>query len=190
MKASFKSVKACSGVVVTARRGVATDGSGQSSVSSSGLVPAEARAIQAAAIELRPNRVEHRVCFVVSFAGHREIAKAGASNPRIKLAAHCQNRVSKRLCLQSLRRPAPYEAIIAVHRRRLAHHARLLPIGRRRDDQPLNPLKAPGQAIGRMDQLARQPVEQFRMRRQARPESQNRSASAPALRQNDSPTAD
>src|SRR5207245_1545473 len=108
------------------------------------------RPIEAAAIELGTDGVEYRVRLVVALACHGEIAKAGAADSRIQLTAHRQYRVAKRLGFQALRRFSPYQAVISIHRRRLAHHPRLLTIGGRRDNQPLNSLQTPGRAIRRI----------------------------------------
>src|SRR5439155_14134892 len=107
--------------------------------------------------------VEHGVSFVVARAGDREIAIAWASQPRVQLATYCQDSVSECFGLQSLWHLAPHESIIVVHRRRLAHQARLLPVRGGQNDQPLNPLQAPGGTVRRMDQLPGQPIEQLRM---------------------------
>ena len=118
MNSLLSSVRACSGVLVTERRGVATDGSGQSSMSSSGLVPVRTHgAVQAAAIELAADGVEDRVGFVVAGARDREVAVARPAQPRIELAGDRQHGVAKRLGLQPLRRLPPEQAVVGIDRR-------------------------------------------------------------------------
>src|SRR5262245_14856574 len=63
-------------------------------------------AIEAAAVELRTDRVEHGVGFVVACAGNLEVAVTGAAKLRVELAAHCQERVAKSFGREALR-PLP-----------------------------------------------------------------------------------
>jgi len=187
---SFKSVSACRGVLVTERRGEATEGSGQSSVSSKGFVPERnPRAVQAAAVELRAYRVEDRVGLVVAGTRDREVrgsqVRPDASRGRLRRRARRRERTRPRALL----RPPPDKAVIGVDRGRFPTLARRLSIGGRRHDQALNPLQAPRGAVRRAHQLAGPASRAIPGVTASLLESQNRWAYVPGPRRSDSPRA-
>jgi NAD(P)-dependent dehydrogenase (short-subunit alcohol dehydrogenase family) len=92
---------------------------------------------------------------------------AACGKDAVEVAGDGQDGVVERFSLKTLRRTPPDEAVVGIDPRRSRHSARCLPVGGGSHDQPVHPLQAPRGTVGGMQQLAGEPVEQFRMRGKA-----------------------